>query len=96
MRQERRIRYRDNYNNRDNFKREGKSSSPQLGFYNKFNVLSSHVIQAGILDLEEPLLREVTVKIGLERIDTQERITVEALLDSRVIGLVISIKFVRK
>jgi len=28
------------------------------------------------------LLREVTVKIGLERIDTQEGITVEALLDS--------------
>jgi len=28
------------------------------------------------------LLREVTVKIGLERIDMQEGITVEALLDS--------------
>jgi len=26
------------------------------------------------------LLREVTVKIGLERIDTQERITVEAVM----------------
>ena len=48
------------------------------------------------MDLEEPLLREATVKIGLERIDIQERITVEALLDSRVIGLVISMKLVRK
>ena len=28
------------------------------------------------------ILREVTVKIGLERINTQEGITVEALLDS--------------
>jgi len=28
------------------------------------------------------MLREVMVKIGLERIDTQERITVEVLLDS--------------
>jgi len=28
------------------------------------------------------MLREVTVKVGLERIDTQEGITVEALLDS--------------
>jgi len=41
-------------------------------------------------------LREVTVKIGLERIDMQEEITVEALLDSRVIGLVMSSEFTRK
>jgi len=32
------------------------------------------------------LLREVTVKIGLERIDMQEGITVEALLDSGATG----------
>jgi len=42
------------------------------------------------------LLREVTVKIGLERIDTQEGIMVEALLDSGVMELVISSEFVRK
>ena len=42
------------------------------------------------------LLREVTVKIGLERIDTQEGITVEALLDSSATGLVMSLEFVRK
>ena len=42
------------------------------------------------------LLREVIVKIGLERIDTQEEITVEALLDSGTTGLVISSEFVRK
>ena len=41
-------------------------------------------------------MREVTVKIGLERIDIQEEITVEALLDSRVTGLVISSEFARK
>ena len=41
-------------------------------------------------------LREVTVKIGLERIDTQEGITVEVLLDSRATGLVISSEFARK
>jgi len=41
-------------------------------------------------------LREVTVKIGLERIDMQEGITVEALLDSRATGLVISSEFARK
>ena len=42
------------------------------------------------------LLREVTVKIGLERIDIQKGIIVEVLLDSGVIGLVISSEFTRK
>ena len=42
------------------------------------------------------MLREVTVKIRLERIDTQEEITIEVLLDSRVIGLVMSLEFARK
>jgi len=42
------------------------------------------------------LLRKVTVKIGLERIDTQEGIMVEALLDSGVTGLVMSLEFARK
>ena len=41
-------------------------------------------------------MREVTVKIGLERIDTQEGITVEALLDSGATGLVMSSEFARK
>jgi len=41
-------------------------------------------------------LREVTVKIGLERIDMQKEITVEALLDSSMIGLVMSSEFTRK
>jgi len=42
------------------------------------------------------MLREVTVKIGLERVDTQEGITVEALLDSSATELLISSEFVRK
>jgi len=41
-------------------------------------------------------LREVTVKIELERIDTQKGIIVEAFLDSRTIGLVMSLEFTRK
>jgi len=44
----------------------------------------------------EKTLREVTVKIGLERIDTQGGITVEALLDSGVTGLVMSSEFTKK
>ena len=42
------------------------------------------------------MLREITVKIGLERIDMQEGITVEALLDSGATGLVMSSEFARK
>ena len=42
------------------------------------------------------ILREVIVKIGLERINTQERVTVKALLDSGATELVISSEFVRK
>ena len=45
---------------------------------------------------ERKSLREVTVKIGLERIDIQEGITIEALLDSRVTRLVMSSEFAKK
>jgi len=41
-------------------------------------------------------LREITVKIGLERIDTQEEVTVETLLDSGVTRLVMSSEFAKK
>ena len=46
--------------------------------------------------VEERPLREVTVKIGLERINTQKGIMVEALLDSGATGLVMSSDFARK
>ena len=46
--------------------------------------------------LEGKTLREVIVKIGLERIDMQEGIMVEALLDSGVTGLVMSSEFAKK
>ena len=46
--------------------------------------------------LEGKTLREVTVKIVLERIDTQERVTVETLLDSGATGLVMSSEFAKK
>ena len=45
---------------------------------------------------ERKPLREVTVKIGLERIDTQKGITMEALLDSGETGLVMSSEFTRE
>ena len=46
--------------------------------------------------VEEKPLRKVTVKIRLEKIDIQEGITVEALLDSGAIGLVMSSEFDQK
>ena len=42
------------------------------------------------------MLREVTVNIGLEKINTQKRVIVEVLLDSSATGLVISLKFAKK
>ena len=42
------------------------------------------------------MLKEVIVKIELERIDMQKEVIVEALLGSRAIGLVVSSEFVRK
>ena len=41
-------------------------------------------------------LREVMVKIGLERINTQEGVIIKVLLDSRAMGLVISSEFAKK
>jgi len=46
--------------------------------------------------IERKPLREVMIKIGLERLDTQEGITVEALLDSGATELVMSTEFARK
>ena len=46
--------------------------------------------------IEGKTLRKVTLKIGLERIDMQEEITVEALLDSGATELVMSSEFVKK
>ena len=42
------------------------------------------------------MLREVTAKIGLERIDIQKGVVVEVLLDSGVMGLVMSLEFAKK
>jgi len=48
------------------------------------------------IEEKERALREVTVKIGSKRINMQEGITVETLLNSKVTGLVMSSEFVRK
>ena len=42
---------------------------------------------------KEKLLREVTVKIGLKQEEKEKRVVIEALLDSRVTGLIMSEEF---
>jgi len=42
------------------------------------------------------LLKEVTVKIGLEKINMQKEVTIETLLDSEAIKLVMSLEFAKK
>ena len=44
----------------------------------------------------EDILREVTIKIMLKRIDIQKRVTAEVLLNSEVVRLVMSLEFTRK
>jgi len=76
---------------------------------NGIKVLMSRVIQIGILnklnsssintdgkEKKKKLLREVMVKIELKQEDDEDRITIEALLDSSMIELVMSLEFVRK
>ena len=88
-----------------NLKGRGELRYSQLSSHNKFSVLATE-INAGtsvsegtkkeVRKVEIKILREVTVKIRLERIDIQEGIMIEALLESGVMGLVISSKFAKK
>ena len=57
------------------------------------NMFSKVIENTSYCNLDnENMLREVIVKIGLERIDTQEDVTVEALLDSGTMRLVMSLE----
>ena len=72
-------------------------NTPRLSLNNRYIVLSRVMDNTAGYDLNnEERLREVMVKIGLKRVDTQEGIAVEALLDSRATGLVMSSEFARK
>ena len=63
---------------------------------NRFAMLTRAIEMSGCSLYRGDILREVTVKIRLERIETQEEITVEVLLDSGATGLVISSEFAKK
>ena len=58
-------------------------------------MLSKVVDNIFYYNLNGNMLRKVTVKIGLKRIDTQEEVTVEVLLDNNMIELVISLEFTK-
>ena len=64
---------------------------------NRYTILSKVIENISCCDLNnEKLLGEVTVKIRLERINTQEEVTVEVLLDNGAMGLVMSLEFIKK
>ena len=78
-------------------RRRSRELQLDLSSYNRFTMLARIIDNTSIHNLnKENLLREVIVKIGLERIDMQEGITVKALLDSGATGLVMSSEFTRK
>ena len=59
-----------------------------------FAILSRVIENISCYNLDNgDILREV---IGLERIDTQKGVTVEALLDSGITELILSLEFTRK
>ena len=82
----------------EKFKWGVRLDTPQLGLKNnRYTILSRVMNNTFCCDLNNgELLREVIVKIGLKRIDMQEGVMVEALLDSGAMGLVMSSKFARK
>ena len=60
-------------------------------------MLSRVVKNTSICNLNNrDILRKIIVKISLERINTQEEVMVEALLDSGAIGLVMNSEFTNK
>ena len=60
-------------------------------------MLSRVVKNTSICNLNNrDILRKIIVKISLERINTQEEVMVEALLDSGAIGLVMNSEFTKK
>jgi len=89
------MKYEDNHNNEQN-NLNGEGDLIVLN-NNRFAMIFRVIGNTSCCNLNNgDMLREVTVKTGLERINMQEGVTVEALLDSRATELVISLEFVRK
>ena len=77
-----------------------------LSFYNKYSVLrctnmynkrdSQNIERVRDIWWTIKQLREVWMKMGLEKVDTHKGISVKALLDSRVMGLFMSKKLTER
>ena len=59
-------------------------------------MLSRVVDNTFYCNLNRDMLKEVTMKIKLERINMQKEVTVEVLLDSGMTELVMSLEFAKK
>ena len=87
-------------------KRKWRSVGSRLPSYNKYSVLSNRVMNKGLAsdntegvrDLRRTLrpLKEVWMKVGLEKIDSHEGVSVNALLDSGATGMFADKKFIEK
>ena len=87
-------------------KRKWRSVGSRLPFYNRYSALSDRVMNKGLAsddtegvrDLRRTLrpLKEVWMKVGLEKIDNHEGVSVKALLDSGATGMFADRKFVEK
>ena len=74
------------------------NNSPWLGSsnYNRFTILSRVINNISCYNLNKNILKEVIVKIRLEKISIYKGVIVKVLLNNGIIGLVISLKFTKK
>ena len=87
-------------------KRKWRSVGSRLPSYNRYSVLSNRVMNKGLAsnntegvrDLRHMLqpLKEVWMKVGLEKIDSHKGVSVKALLDNSATGIFVDKKFVEK
>ena len=86
-------------------KRKRGTVDSHLPFSNKYSVLSTQNMQTGLKDNTEGArevrytlrpLREVWMKVGLEKLDMHEGVTVKVLLDSGVTGIFMDKEFVQE
>ena len=76
---------------------ENSRTRKKIGIHNRFAMLSRVIENTFCCNPDNNnILREIMVKIGLERIDMQKEVIVETLLDSGTIEVVMSSKFAKK
>jgi len=94
------------YGKRGGVKREWRAVGSCLPSYNKYSALSSRIMNKGLAgdntegtrDLRCTMqpLKEAWIQVGLEKVDSHERVLVKALLDSGATGMFADKKFVER